>query len=59
MEKSPTSDIVEGLKLIEERWGQLRLSGEEHISIEMGKEEVSKMDKIKERRSLVGKICSD
>lgn len=59
MEDLNTSAATQGLNILEERWGKLRLTEEEQVSITLGEEEVSEMDNIKERRSLVGKIFSE
>lgn len=49
---------MEGMQLLEEKWGQLRLLEEEQNSITVG-EEVLEEDRIKVRRSLVGRVCSE
>lgn len=59
MEDFHSFDMMEGLKILEESWGKLQLNEEEQLSIPMEKEEVSEMDNTKDRRSLVGKICSE
>lgn len=59
MGETSNNDMVEGLKILEERWGQLRLSKEEQVRLTMDEEELTDQDTIKERRSLVEKICTE
>lgn len=57
MEDNVTPSTMEGIKMVEKQWGKLCLSEEKQISIIVG-EEVSEVDSIKERKSLVGRICT-
>lgn len=48
----------EGMVFLEEKWNQLKLSEEEQDTIVFN-EPVSEDDKVKERKSLIGKIFTD
>lgn len=61
-----TSNVVVGIypnemenwDILEGNWDKLRLNSEEEDSIKV-EEEFSVSDRIKERRSLLGKLCLD